>query len=160
MPQCVEIVQKIDTSLEGTKIHMDLFTLLISDSGREITQHMQRRLLFLCFIYSKIIYGTGNVKFVKFVHISKLPKFLLDISCCLDLQFNLEQFNANFGKIFNEELSEPAPEPAPTADEPQYISSVSQTVVSIIPQPYVSSDPPYILEEVEYNKEVNNKSPY
>ena len=112
MPICVEIVQKIDTKLEGSNTYMALFTPFISDSGREIT-HMGRRLSFLCFIYSKIISGTGNVKFV---HISKLPKFLFDISCCLDLRFDLEQFNANFGRIFNEELSEPAPEP--TQPEP------------------------------------------
>jgi hypothetical protein len=86
MPQCVEIVQKIDTKLKDSNTYMALFTPFISDSGREITQHMQRRLLFLCFIYSAIISGTGNVKFV---HISKLPKFLLDISCCLDLRFDL-----------------------------------------------------------------------
>jgi serine/threonine protein kinase len=104
MSQCVKIVQKIDTKLEGTKIHMELFKPLTSDES----PHMQRRLLFLCFIYSVSIsnYGTGNVEFV---HISKLPQFLLDISCCLDLRFNLEQFNANFGRIFNEKLLEPAP---------------------------------------------------
>jgi hypothetical protein len=115
MPQCVEIVQKIDTKLKDSNTYMALFTPFISDSGREITQHMQRRLLFLCFIYSAIISGTGNVKFV---HISKLPKFLLDISCCLDLRFDLEQFNVNFGIIFNEKLLEPAPAPTQPASEP------------------------------------------
>jgi serine/threonine protein kinase len=116
MPICKEIVGKIDTKLEGTKIHMTLFTSFISDSGREITVHMNRRLSYLCFIYSKIIsnYETDNVKFVD---ISKLPKFLLDISCCLDLQFNLEQFNENFGSIFNEKLLEPVPEPAQPVPE-------------------------------------------
>jgi serine/threonine protein kinase len=111
IPECTKIVQKIDTKLKDSKIHMALFTPFISEKSI----HMQRRLSYLCFIYSAIISGTGNVKFV---HISKLPKFLLDISCCLDLQFNLEQFNVNFGKIFNEELSEPAPVPTQPASEP------------------------------------------
>jgi serine/threonine protein kinase len=115
IPKCAEIVRKIDTNLEGTKEHMKLFT---SDES----PHMVRRLRFLCFIYSIISnYETDNVKFVD---ISKLPKFLFDISCCLDLQFNLEQFNENFGSIFNEKLLEPAPAPAqpaltqPTPEQP------------------------------------------
>ena len=110
--ECAKIVGKIDTKLEDSKIHMELFTPFISVKSI----HMQRRLLFLCFIYSKIIpnYKTGNVKFVD---ISKLPKFLFDISCCLDLRFNLEEFNTNFGIIFNEKLIEPA-QPAPTQPAP------------------------------------------
>jgi hypothetical protein len=180
MPQCAKIVQKIDnyfkqTLEEDSKI-MPLFTSLLPKE--EQTTHMHRRLLFLCYLY--IIIRDFNtetyfndyvelskfdpnknkfVKVVEFIHISKLPKFLLDISCCLDLQFDLVQFNANFGKIFNEELSEPAPEP--TADEPPtYISSVSQIDVSIKPQTDVSRDPPYILKEVDYKNLDYNNSPY
>jgi hypothetical protein len=130
MPQCVEIVQIIDTNLEDSNIYMKFFTPFTSDSGREITKHMQRRLLFLCFIYSASIHGTGNVEFV---HISKLPKFLLDISCCLDLQFNLEEFNTNFGRIFNEKLLEPAPtqpaqptQPVPTQHAPTQPAPTSE----------------------------------
>ena len=112
MDICVEIVQKIDTNLKDSNRYMVLFTPLTSDKSI----HMQRRLLFLCFIYSAIISGTGNVKFV---HISKLPKFLLDISCCLDLRFNLDQFKANFDRIFNEKLLEPEPEPEPASEPTQ-----------------------------------------
>jgi serine/threonine protein kinase len=113
MPICKEIVQKIDTKLEGTKIHMELFTSRTSDES----PHTNRRLSYLCFIYSKIIpnYKTGNVKFVD---ISKLPKFLLDISCCLDLQFNLIQHYSYLSGIFNKQLLEPVQAPAPAPAPP------------------------------------------
>jgi serine/threonine protein kinase len=103
---CTKIVEKIDTKLKDTEIHMELFTRFISDQSDTLSIHMQRRLSFLCFIYSAIISGTGNVKFV---HISKLPKFLLDISCCLDFKFNLIQHYSFLSGIFNENLLEPEP---------------------------------------------------
>lgn len=100
----------------------DLFNIFdpYFSSTEEIPSHTKRRILFLSFLYTEITMHSDE-KYKTFVHITKLPKLLWDLSSCLDLQFNLSTFNTNFSNIFNEKLLEPLhppPPPPPTLPPP------------------------------------------
>jgi len=118
-PMCINIVQKIDKFL-NTHTH----THTQYDDNRELFRsffpggdmqpvHTERRILFLSYLYY-IITITDMSRYATFVHITKLPRLLWELSYCLDLQFNLKEFNANFGTIFNDQLLVPLPPPVPS----------------------------------------------
>lgn len=107
---CISIVQNINYKLETYIDPKELFRNFVPDEN--IPVHLQRRILFLSYLYFLITIHFKK-KYATFIHITKLPKLLWDLSCCLDFQFNLEQFNANFGTIFNEQLLVPLPPLAP-----------------------------------------------
>jgi hypothetical protein len=112
---CKPIVSEIEKRLNDGLINIGLFTQFIPGYvGGDIPIHIKRRILFLSYIYSKILenYSIPN----RFVHETKLPKLLWDLSCCLDLQFNLEKFHTKFSTIFNEELLQTA---QPQTAQPQ-----------------------------------------
>ena len=104
-----DIVKKIDTNLKTSINPIELFKDFVS--AGYIHPHEQMRILFLSYLYVKITSDSMH-RYATFVHITKLPKLLWDLSCCLDLNFNLEYFNANFGTIFNDQLLVPLPPPA------------------------------------------------
>jgi serine/threonine protein kinase len=93
------IVTGIETVLKGTKENLQKFTSVIPGYVEGANTYRDKRLLFLCFIYSKIIedYGAG---YPTIIPLEVLPLFLWRLSCCFDFRFNLEQFNTNFSAIF------------------------------------------------------------
>jgi serine/threonine protein kinase len=72
--------------------NLQKFTTVISGYGKDMNIYTERRLLFLCFIYSKIIvdYGKG---YDEITPIEELPLFLWNFSCCFNFRFDLEEFN-------------------------------------------------------------------
>lgn len=80
--------------------------------GGDMPVHTQRRILFLSYLYF-IITITDMSRYATFVHITKLPKLLWDLSSCLDLQFNLKKFHTDFSTIFNDGLLTPLPPQTP-----------------------------------------------
>ena len=109
-PSCISIVQNINDKLETYIDPKELFRNFVP--GGDMPVHLQRRILFLSYLYFNIT-TRPTTRYATFVNITKLPKLLWDLSCCLDLQLNLEQFNANFGTIFNDQLLVPLPPLAP-----------------------------------------------
>ena len=131
-PSCISKVKKIREKLEAHLTDHDnrkLFINFVPD--RDIHVHLQRRILFLSYLYH-LITTHATTRYAKFVNITKLPKLLWDLSCCLDLQFNLEQFNANFDTIFNDQLLVPLPPPAP---QPLAPSPLLPPTISPLPSP-------------------------
>lgn len=111
-PTCISIVQKINTNLTTSINPRDLFRDFVP--GDELMPvHTERRILFLSYLYFKITSDPMH-RYTTFVHITKLPRLLWELSYCLDLQFNLKEFNANFGTIFNDQLLVPLPPPVPS----------------------------------------------
>jgi hypothetical protein len=127
-PTCISIVEKINRIL-NIHTQYDDNTVLFRDfiPGGDMPVHTQRRILFLSYLYY-IITITDMSIYATFVHITKLPKLLWDLSSCLDLQFNLKDFNASFGTIFNEQLLVPLPPPAPSQHPLPAPPSSPQTV--------------------------------
>jgi hypothetical protein len=79
--------------------HFQKFTSVIPGYVEGKNLYRDRRILFLCFIYSKITVGYG-VDYHTFIPIDELPLFLWRLSYCFDFRFDLEQFDTNLGTIF------------------------------------------------------------
>ena len=94
-------VTGIDEVLKSgcTEENLRFFTSVIPSYVEGKNLYRDRRILFLCFIYSKITEGYG-VGYSTFIPIVQVPLFLWKLSCCFDFRFDLEQFNRNFGDIF------------------------------------------------------------
>ena len=112
-PTCISIVEKIDRFLNihtQNDDNRDMFRSFVP--GGDMPVHTQRRILFLSYLYF-IITITDMSRYATFVHITKLPKLLWDLSSCLDLQFNLKKFHTDFSTIFNDGLLAPLPPQTP-----------------------------------------------
>jgi hypothetical protein len=84
------IVERIDTVLKKdcTEENLRIFTRDIPEHVKDENKYTVRRLLFLYFIYSKIIVGYNPI-----TPIDELSSILWKLSCCFDFRFELEQFN-------------------------------------------------------------------
>jgi hypothetical protein len=90
-----DIVDKIDKVLKSgcTDDNLQKFTSFIPGYVKGKNIYTDRRLLFLCFIYSKIINGYGE-GYNPIIPKESLPLFLWKLSCCFDFRFNLDHFNS------------------------------------------------------------------
>jgi hypothetical protein len=94
-------VDGIDKVLKSgcTSDNLQKFTSFIPEYVKDQNKYTEWRLLFLCFIYSKIINGYGE-GYNPIIPIVEIPLFLWRLSCCFDFKFDLEQFNRDFNAIF------------------------------------------------------------